>query len=196
MRRALLFCANTCLDKLSWHVNKRALSLIMSIFRWHTAASPHLLPLHLLSFQQLSRPLCCCIHLFCRFLRHEQFLSYLFIYFGKTNHLCDWVLKGHVWSSGGKMEAGRRRWRQIWMCVGLRISADLRYQKKHPTVSFVFRCRPHVAEHLPKKIKRQRWLLLFFLGLGRSGRLRPTRERVEKWEEKGGKDGWWNCGSA
>lgn len=39
------------------------------------------------------------------------------------------------------------------VCVGLRISADLRYPKKHPTISSVFRCRPHVVECLPKNLK-------------------------------------------
>lgn len=59
-----------------------------------------------------------------------------------------------MWSSGVTREAGRR-WLEtiVEARVGLRISADLRDHKNHPTISSVFRRRPHVAECLPRNQK-------------------------------------------
>lgn len=160
MRRALLFCANTCLDKLSWHVNKRALSLSLCQSSDDTVASPQPLPLHLLSFEQLSSSIWCCTILF---KIHEQRFFFVCFFLDKTNYV--FVIESLRTCVIFRSEEGG--WQEVLVailkaCVRLRTSADLRYHKKNIPPSHLYSAVVHMWPSVYQRIKRQRRLLLFF----------------------------------
>lgn len=162
----------------------------MSIFRWHTVASPHPLLLYFLSFQQLSMSICCCINLF---IRHElcSFASFLT---KTTIHLCNRVLENMC---------GLQKWRGrlaggvvpiVNASVGLQTSDIVTPPHHHhqficiplsSTRGFVFVESDGSADSC-----------CFFWGLGWSGRASPTQETVLKVERRKG-NGWtknlWFC---